>query len=304
MKNNFEEIIDKSIFQNVIIKNNFIQSTDINLQYTGNTETVKSFGEEWNLFKHTDLTSTETASKEYFDVFPLEQLNKNWIGVDVGCGTGRWARRISPYIKTLYGVDPSEAINIFIENTKDDDNIIPVKAYAENLPFQDKSIDLVVSYGVLHHIEKTEESIAEINRILKNNGIFLFYFYYNLDNRSLTFKCIFSIVNIMRKCICKFPPFFKKITCDFLALFIYFPCVILAKIAKLIFGEKIAAKIPLSSYRNKNFYIMRNDCLDRFGTPLEKRYSKEQITKLLKDNGFKDVIFSNNIPYWHGYAIK
>ena len=49
---------------------------------------------------------------------------------------------------------------------------------------------------------------------------------------------------------------------------------------------------------------MRNDSRDRFGTPLEKRYSKLEIEALLKEQGFKEVYFSNNIPYWHGYAIK
>ena len=34
---------------------------------------------------------------------------------------------------------------------------------------------------------------------------------------------------------------------------------------------------PLHFYRNTSFYVMRTDSRDRFGTPMEKRYSKKQI---------------------------
>ena len=304
MKNIIENKIDSSIIYNGKIMEHWIQSIDYESEYSGHQDTVKSFGEEWNTFTHEELSLTDSAANEYFDVFPLEKINKNWIAADVGCGTGRWARRIAPYVKTLYGIDPSDALNIFIKNTKNNSNIIPVKAYAENLPFQNSSLDLVLSLGVLHHIEKTEESILEINRILKENGVFLFYFYYNLEERSSLFKFLFHISNIMRKKISSFPEFWKNLTCDFLAIFIYLPLVIFAKVITFCCGNKIGSRLPLAGYRNKNFYIMRNDSRDRFGTPLEKRYSKLEIECLLKKNKFKEVVFSEGIPYWHGYAIK
>ena len=43
---------------------------------------------------------------------------------------------------------------------------------------------------------------------------------------------------------------------------------------------------------------MRTDSLDRFGTKLEQRFSKKQILKMLTDNGFSDVEFSDSLPYW------
>ena len=68
---------------------------------------------------------------------------------------------------------------------------------------------------------------------------------------------------------------------------------------KLIAGENIANKIPLSYYRNKSLNIVRNDSLDRFGTPLEKRFSKKEIRNMLKENGAKNIVFSNSEPFWH-----
>ena len=62
--------------------------------------------------------------------------------------------------------------------------------------------------------------------------------------------------------------------------------------------------IPLSHYRDKNFYQMKNDSLDRFGTRLEKRFSKEEIIDMLIDAGMEKIIFSQNDPYWVCLSYK
>ena len=62
--------------------------------------------------------------------------------------------------------------------------------------------------------------------------------------------------------------------------------------------------IPLSDYKDKSFYQIRNDALDRFGTRLEQRFSKEEITKLLEVTGFERIKFSNSPPYWCAVAFK
>ena len=63
-------------------------------------DVIRSFGEEWNHYKqdNEDLTS---AFKQYFNIFPQEFLNKNSIGFDMGCGSGRWAKFIAPRVKLL-----------------------------------------------------------------------------------------------------------------------------------------------------------------------------------------------------------
>ena len=43
---------------------------------------------------------------------------------------------------------------------------------------------------------------------------------------------------------------------------------------------------------------MRNDSLDRFGTRLEKRFSKKQIKKFMSEASLKNIIFYNEEPFW------
>jgi hypothetical protein len=43
---------------------------------------------------------------------------------------------------------------------------------------------------------------------------------------------------------------------------------------------------------------MRTDALDRFGTLLEKRFTKNQIQKMLEEVGLGKIVFSESSPYW------
>ena len=61
---------------------------------------------------------------------------------------------------------------------------------------------------------------------------------------------------------------------------------------------------PLSDYRDKSFYFMITDSLDRFGTKLEKRFTKKEIEQMLLKAGFMDIKFSENTPYWVALAWK
>jgi hypothetical protein len=56
--------------------------------------------------------------------------------------------------------------------------------------------------------------------------------------------------------------------------------------------------IPLSYYKDRSFYVMRTDAYDRFCTPLEKRFTREEIGNMLDAAGFENVTFSNRVPFW------
>tara|TARA_B100000767_G_C19595871_1_gene463460 strand:- start:453 stop:713 length:261 start_codon:yes stop_codon:yes gene_type:complete len=73
----------------------------------------------------------------------------------------------------------------------------------------------------------------------------------------------------------------------------------MAMIAKSLEALKFnVSNIPLSAYRNNSFYTMRTDALDRFGTRLEQRFSKAEISKMMEISGLENIKFSNHTPYW------
>ena len=43
---------------------------------------------------------------------------------------------------------------------------------------------------------------------------------------------------------------------------------------------------------------MRTDSRDRFGTPLEKRFSRDKIYEMMSKSGLKEIKFADKVPYW------
>ena len=89
---------------------------------------------------------------------------------------------------------------------------------------------------------------------------------------------------------------------DLLAVIIYFPLARFSLLAKRL--EFKTESIPLSFYKDCSLYTMRTDSRDRFGTPLERRFTKLQIKEMLVKAGFEKIIFSDTEPYWCVVAEK
>ena len=49
---------------------------------------------------------------------------------------------------------------------------------------------------------------------------------------------------------------------------------------------------------------MRTDAYDRFCTKLEKRFTRDQIKRMLEAAGFRDARFSDREPFWCVVALK
>ena len=56
-------------------------------------------------------------------------------------------------------------------------------------------------------------------------------------------------------------------------------------------------RIPGRS-RHCSFYTLRTDARDRFGTPLERRFSRAQIRAMCSAAGLVDLRFSTRAPFW------
>ena len=63
---------------------------------------------------------------------------------------------------------------------------------------------------------------------------------------------------------------------------------------------------PLHHYMNMPFVMLANDALDRFGTSLEQRIIKAEITEMLRLVNFdiSTLRFSDNEPFWTFAAKK
>jgi len=49
---------------------------------------------------------------------------------------------------------------------------------------------------------------------------------------------------------------------------------------------------------------MRTDSLDRFGTRLEQRFTKNEIEQMMLNSGLINIKFNKSLPYWCAVGIK
>lgn len=266
---------------------------------------VEAFGEEWSRFDQDGLAAEERLAifDDYFSVLPWQELPPQAIAADIGCGSGRWAIAVAPRVGRLICVDASPAaLDVARRNLARWQNVDFRCADVGNLPFADGELDFAYSLGVLHHVPDTHAAIAQVARVLKPGGLLLVYLYYAFDNRPLWFRLLWRASDILRRGICRLPSTLRFAVCDLIAVAVYWPLGRLAAMLELM-GARVGG-LPLAYYRDKSFYVMRTDALDRFGTRLERRFRRHEIATMLEAAGFADVKFSDSEPFWCAVARK
>jgi len=268
-------------------------------------KTVESFGDEWTRFDQSGLGDDELRAifSDYFRIFPWEALPPRPVGFDMGCGSGRWAKFVLPRVGRLTCVDASEAaIKVARGSLAGFDNAAFLVSEANATPIEKASQDFGYSLGVLHHIPDTASALSACVELLKPGAPFLVYLYYAFDNRPLWFRALWRASDLLRGVISRLPPALKRGVTDAIAALAYWP---LARLCAL--GEKLGLNmsgVPLYYYRHSSFYTMRTDSRDRFGTPLERRFTRSDIQQMMEHAGLERVSFSDQQPYWCAVGFR
>jgi SAM-dependent methyltransferase len=198
-------------------------------------------------------------------------------------------------------IDPSNALDIARKNLSEQMNCEFHQAGVDEIPLVDGSCDFGYSLGVLHHVPDTQAGLRACVEKLKIGAPFLLYLYYRFDNRPLWFRALWKTSDLGRKLISRLPHHARFAVSQVIAGSVYFP---LARTSLVL--EKLGMRvdsIPLSQYRNNSFYTMRTDALDRFGTQLEKRFTRAEIERMMQDSGLEEIRFSNT-SFWTAVGYR
>jgi ubiquinone/menaquinone biosynthesis C-methylase UbiE len=261
-------------------------------------ETVRGFGKEWSRFDQKALSEVERQEvfRQYFSL--IDWSRKPRRALDMGCGSGRWALLAAPLVETLVAADASAEALVVARANVTAPNVSFVQCTPETLPFPENYFDFIFSLGVLHHIPDTQAAVRSLAAKLAPGGTLLLYLYYAFDNRPRWFRWLWKISDLVRRSISRLPFPLRYGLSQFIAVFVYLP---LARMAK--YG-KMPDSWPLRYYADRSFYFMRTDALDRFGTRLEQRFTRKEITAMLNSSGLGNIQFSNAAPYWVCKATK
>lgn len=125
-------------------------------------EYIESEGNFWNEMYEKPATIETLKS--------LGLQNKKIL--DLGCGSGRYTKILINLGAKVWGTDPSEKL-IKLAKAKIR-GVEFAKGSGENLPYPSSFFDMVFAGLVVDYFKDPYLSFAEINRVLKEDGIFLF----------------------------------------------------------------------------------------------------------------------------------
>lgn len=261
--------------------------------------TVAGFGEEWSHYDQSGAPESDLRAvwEAYFRIFPWDALPAGAQGFDLGCGSGRWARFVSERVGRLHCIDASAgALDVARRNLRERRNCEFHHASVDGIPLADGSMDFGYSLGVLHHVPDTVAGLRSCVAKLKPGAPFLVYLYYAFDNRPAWFRALWRASDAGRRMVSRLPRAMRMTVTEVIALSVYWPLARTARVLEAL-GRNVAS-FPLSAYRKRSLYTMRTDALDRFGTPLEQRFTADQVRTMMQRAGLTRITVSPDVPFW------
>ncbi|SFN39224.1 Methyltransferase domain-containing protein [Izhakiella capsodis] len=97
--------------------------------------------------------------------------------LDLGCGAGHASYVAAQYVRDVVAYDLSMQMLAVVKNTAQErgyNHLTTVQGYAEMLPFEDASFDVVISRYSAHHWHDVGSAMREVHRVLKPRGKVIF----------------------------------------------------------------------------------------------------------------------------------
>ncbi|XP_038643785.1 putative methyltransferase DDB_G0268948 isoform X2 [Scyliorhinus canicula] len=137
----------------------------------------------WRLFEEKDhaamyqkyrLSSYDQVHNLIFNYLEKKKGKPFTLAVDIGCGSGQSTRGLASYFDKVVGIDVSEAQIEEAKKVDGPDNVSYRLGLAEELEFEDGSVDLVTA-GIAAHWFDMEKFMKEAERVLKPKGCVALY---------------------------------------------------------------------------------------------------------------------------------
>lgn len=93
--------------------------------------------------------------------------------LDIASGEGYGSNILSLHAASVTGVDISRDAVESAKQKYKRSNLRFIEGSADKIPLEDASVDLVVSFETIEHHDKHHEMMAEIKRVLKEDGILI-----------------------------------------------------------------------------------------------------------------------------------
>lgn len=235
-----------------------------------------------------------------------EPIVKGRIGLDAGSGSGTDTAVMAtryPSVEVI-SLDISEGVYATRRRTEHLPNVHVVRGSVLAIPIQAETCDFGYSFGVLHHTADPKRGLTEITRVLKPGGRVVLYLYD--DHAGNPWKAIpLKAVTILRRFTVRLNPRILSVFCYILSPFIVLAFSVPAHLMRRFRRTRaLAEQIPFNFGTGP--FSVHGDLLDRFGAPVELRYSREGLLDLLRGCRLRDLTVTKmaTVAGWVARATK
>jgi len=243
--------------------------------------TFASFGFEWNNFDDV-RTEDEGFADVYFRDVDLSGLDGK-VGLDAGCGKGRYTRFLAEHLGSLAALDGSSAVEAAARNLSTFPSVLVVRSDLRHAPFAPASFDFIASLGVLHHLDDPQAGFDRLLEYLAPGGQVLLYLYSRPPHPGLRSTAL-AAAAALRKVTVRLPhPVLKLISTPIAAL-LYYAVVVPGEYGDRR-GSRTLSGLPMDAYRGKPLRSLVLDTFDRLSAPVEHRYVWSELAPWFADAG-------------------
>ncbi len=251
-------------------------------------DVIRDFGQQWTRFQAND--GYYASASMFADILGPLITPEAFAGkktADIGSGTGRIVNMLlHAGVRQVTAVEPSDAYHVLERNVAEaGDRVALVHAPGDQLPLGD--YDLVVSFGVLHHIPEPDPVVARVFEALRPGGQFVIWLYGREGNE--LYLTAFSILHTVTK---RLPDWLLHPISHVLTAGLW--------------AYAAACRVPplpMRGYMRRVIgqYEWRHMCLtvfDQLNPGYAKYYTRAEAESLLSRHGFGDI----RLYHRHGYS--
>lgn len=267
-------------------------------------KTEKLYGFVWE--KADDCMPPDTWHFNKMQEVILDSIVKEGVGIDVGSGCGYDTyimAKNNPLLK-IVSMDISDGVYKTKNFVSKLANAYVIKGSALAIPAKRNMFDFAYSFGVLHHTPDPELGLKEIARVLKPGAGAYLYLYEDLAEYPVKYFAL-KLVNLLRIATTRLSPKILYTACVLLSpvvvILFSWPAKVLKKFEKT---RSFSEKIPFNF--GTHLFSVAGDLYDRFGAPIEHRFSRKGVIALLERNGFINISISRmeSVAGWVAWGYK
>jgi len=253
--------------------------------------------------------SVEPVEKWHFNAMQevvKEPIIRGQMGIEIGSGCGYDTyimAKANPGVH-IVSIDLSDGIYETQKRVSSLANVSLVKCSALSVPMKDGIFDFAYSFGVLHHTSDPKAGLREIARMLKKNSPVFLYLYEDHSENPVKYVSI-KMIRGLRLMTVRLPRGVLYFLACLMSPVVFVTFTLPARIMmKFKSTRRMAENMPFNFGRGP--FSLRGDLYDRFGAPIEYRFSRDGVLEMLRDCGFSKerITRLRNTAGWVAWGYK